>query len=282
MHSPSALAQRIRVTYARGDALRFISHQDEFRMWERALRRTHMPLAYKNGFNPQPHILFAAPLGLGFSGRRELMDFRLEEAMPPAEIQDRLAAAMPPGVEIRELVEIPLQTPALTNSILGADYVLRVDSPDLMDGAQRVAELLTQREIWRTRQRKGRTYQYNLRPLIHALTYRAPASPSDWHEFHLRVQMLQGATGRPDEVLDELGLAPHAHVLERVRLYFSTLPDDAAVFAPYALASQADVTHPDSLGSSRRRKRRERPRAARKEPEQRPQEFGAKAADEFR
>ena len=55
--------QRVRFTYEKGDAIKFISHQDESRLWERTLRRADLPLLYKRGFNPQPHIQFAAPLG---------------------------------------------------------------------------------------------------------------------------------------------------------------------------------------------------------------------------
>ena len=64
--------QRVRFSYEKGEAIKFISHQDESRLWERTLRRANLPLLYKRGFNPQPHIQFAAPLGLGMTGTHEL------------------------------------------------------------------------------------------------------------------------------------------------------------------------------------------------------------------
>lgn len=278
--------QRIRVTYARGEALRFLSHQDEFRMWERALRRSLLPLAYKNGFNPQPHLQFAAPLGLGFSGLQELVDFRLESPLDLVQVQSRLAATMPAGVDIQDLQEIALKAPALSSQLLGADYSLLVQAPNLGDSGQRVRHFLARAEIWRKRQRKKREYRYNLRPLVHELAYVGPHPDGMHHEFHLRVQMLDGATGRPDEVLSELDLSDYAHVLQRNRIYFASRAEDQALFAPYTLARQADIDHPDNEPPGRSRRRRRRKQAQRDAPatdrNARSQAFSEKAAEEFR
>ncbi len=55
-------AQRLRVTFSRGDELRFITHLDVMRFWERALRRANLPVAYSEGFSPHAQISLAAPL----------------------------------------------------------------------------------------------------------------------------------------------------------------------------------------------------------------------------
>ncbi|MFZ1769373.1 MAG: TIGR03936 family radical SAM-associated protein, partial [Caldilinea sp.] len=82
--------QRVRIHYAKGEAIKFISHHDEFRLWERTLRRADLPLLYKRGFNPQPHIQFAAPLGVGITGANEPLDIILS---PPLAI-DEIAAKL--------------------------------------------------------------------------------------------------------------------------------------------------------------------------------------------
>ncbi len=275
--------QRLRLTYARGESLRFISHQDEFRMWERTIRRTQMPLAYKQGFNPQPHMQFAAPLGVGFSGGRELMDFRLERPLPEAEVAERLTQALVPGVNIVHLQTVELRATPLQATLLGADYTLLIQTPVLPDGRRRVKDFLARTEIWRTRQRKGHTYHYNLRPVIHELSYGGPTADGRHVAFPLRVQMLAGATGRPDEVLAELGLTDLPHLLHRDRLYFSSQAEDAAVFAPYTLVQQSDIAAP-AVGQARHKTR---PRTRRHTQGKglsvdSPQDFGNKAADEFR
>ena len=273
--------QRLRLTYARSESLRFISHQDEFRMWERTIRRSKMPLAYKQGFNPQPHMQFAAPLGVGFSGSRELMDFRLDKHFPESEIAARLSNTLPPGVRIIELRTVDLRTKPLQATLLGADYRLIVQTPALPDGQRRVQDFLARTEIWRTRQRKGREYKYNLRPVVHELSFAGPTDDGDSVAFELRVQLLEGATGRPDEVLAVLGLSNFPHLLHRDKLYFSSVPTDEAVFSSYNLACQRDVAFLEPTASQRGPQNRS-PIPGRGDNNSRPQVFGEKAADEFR
>ena len=116
--------QRLRILYAKGEAIKFISHQDEFRLWERTLRRAGLPLLYKQGFNPQPFIQFASPLGVGFTGLAEPLDIVLSPPAPPDEVRARLAAKLPPGVTLHSLEEIPLKAPALQGLLIGADYTI--------------------------------------------------------------------------------------------------------------------------------------------------------------
>ena len=273
--------QRLRLTYARSESLRFISHQDEFKMWERTIRRSQMPLAYKQGFNPQPHMQFAAPLGVGFSGSRELMDFRLDKHFPESEIAARLSNTLPPGVRIVELQTVDLRTKPLQATLLGADYRLIVQTPALPDGQRRVQDFLARTEIWRTRQRKGREYKYNLRPVVHELSFAGPTDEGDSVAFELRVQLLEGATGRPDEVLAVLGLSNFPHLLHRDKLYFSSVPTDEAIFSSYNLACQKDVAFLEPT-ASQRRPQNPSPIPGRGDNNSRPQVFGEKAADEFR
>ncbi|MGH2634098.1 MAG: TIGR03936 family radical SAM-associated protein, partial [Tepidiformaceae bacterium] len=66
--------QRFRVWFRKGERVRYISHLDVLRAWERAIRRTGLPLSYSQGFTPHPKIAFASPLPLGFIGECEVMD----------------------------------------------------------------------------------------------------------------------------------------------------------------------------------------------------------------
>ena len=60
--------QRIRITFAKGEAIKYISHLDLNRAWERAFRRAGLPLAYSQGFNPKPKVGFGPALAVGISG----------------------------------------------------------------------------------------------------------------------------------------------------------------------------------------------------------------------
>src|SRR3712207_8065167 len=90
-------AQRLRVTFARGDLLRYITHLDLMRAWERALKRAGLPLAYSEGFTRHPQLQLAAPLPVGATAEGELMDVFLAEPLPPATFAARLEPQTPPG-----------------------------------------------------------------------------------------------------------------------------------------------------------------------------------------
>ena len=109
-------AQRLRVTFGRGDVLRYITHLDLMRSWERALKRAGLPLAYSEGFTRHPQIALAAPLPVGATAEGELMDIFLAEPLAPAEFRTRLAVQTPPGLTIEAVEEVPLAWPSLNRS----------------------------------------------------------------------------------------------------------------------------------------------------------------------
>ena len=69
--------QRLRVKFGRGRKLKYISHLDLMRLWERGLRRAGVPVAYSEGFNPRPRLSFASPLAVGTTSESELLDILL-------------------------------------------------------------------------------------------------------------------------------------------------------------------------------------------------------------
>lgn len=250
--------QRIRIRYAKGEAIKFISHHDEFRLWERALRRADLPLLYKQGFNPQPHIQFAAALGVGITGVNELLDIVLFPPVPLEEVAARLRAKLPPAVTLRRLEEVPLHAPPLQTLVIGADYtILLYAAPGEIPESllkERIADFLARTTIWRERERKGKPYTYNLRPLVFELRYEGYDPALEEHCIFLRVQVRSGATGRPDEVVDALGFDDFARTLRRERLYFADNEEDVAVMAQYPVISQEQIAAPRGVrGESSRR-----------------------------
>src|SRR3712207_1821047 len=109
--------QRLRVTFARGDVLRYITHLDLMRSWERALKRAGLPLAYSEGFTRHPQIALAAPLPVGATAEAELMDVFLAEPLDSAKFRARLAAQTPPGLAIEAVEEVPLAWPSLQSLV---------------------------------------------------------------------------------------------------------------------------------------------------------------------
>lgn len=276
--------QRVRVYYAKGEAIKFISHHDEFRLWERTLRRADLPLLYKQGFNPQPHIQFAAPLGVGITGAHEIIDFTFSPPVALETISALLAAKLPPGVTLVGLEEIPLKAEALQNLVIGADYTILIyaDPGELAEDLlqARIATFLATPVIWRERERKGERYTYNLRPLVFELRYDGYDAAGEAHRIFLRVQQRAGATGRPDEVVDALGFDDFARTLRRDRLYFADAPADVAIFAGYPVITQGEIAGATERGATLPR-RAPPPDDAASRPPTRGRSLGERAGDEF-
>ena len=104
---------RLRITFAKLNALRYTGHLDLHHNWERAARRAELPLAYSQGFHPQPKISLASALPLGFSSICEVLDMRLTEDLPLEGLKERIQAAVPSGLQILKVESVDEKLPAL-------------------------------------------------------------------------------------------------------------------------------------------------------------------------
>ena len=111
---------RVRITFTKQNALRYIGHLDLHRLWERALRRASLPLSYSQGFHPQPKISLAAALPLGFSSRNEVLDVRLNEDVATEDISARLTDNLPPDIKVLDVQEVDERLPAMQTLVLSA------------------------------------------------------------------------------------------------------------------------------------------------------------------
>lgn len=99
--------QRLRVRYAKRGRLRFTSHRDFSRAFERAVFRARVPMAYSSGFNPHPRISYAGAAPTGSASEAEYLELALAEVVDPATVHAALAEALPDGLDIVEVVESP-------------------------------------------------------------------------------------------------------------------------------------------------------------------------------
>ncbi len=206
---------RAQITFTKQGALRYIGHLDLHRLWERAMRRAELPLTYSQGFHPQPKINLAAALPLGFSSRGEVLDVRLNEEIPTEEIATRLKVNLPADIRVTKVESVDERAPALQTQVLSATYEVHltepVDGPDL---TRKVEELMLSESL--PRERRGKSY--DLRPLIEMLSVVTEANGELWLRMTLSAR--DGATGRPEEVLNVLGIEPEYTRVERTRLIF--------------------------------------------------------------
>jgi radical SAM-linked protein len=207
---------RIQITFSKQGALRYTGHLDLHKLWERAARRAELPLAYSQGFHPQPKMNIAAALPLGFSSRCEVLDMKLERDIPLDGLSDTLQATLPSGIRVLSITQVDDRAPALQTQVVSAEYEVTLTEPvDGSDLKRKVDSVMDSESILRTRRGK----QYDLRPLIESLT--SVASPEGRGEkIIMKLSAKEGATGRPEEVLDMLGIAFEGTRIERTRLNF--------------------------------------------------------------
>lgn len=202
---------RIRITFAKQGALRYTGHLDLHRLWERAARRAELPLAYSQGFHPQPKMNIAAALPLGFSSRCEIIDMRLEREIPLDGLREKLQETLPTGIQVSSIEAVDDKLPALQTLVASAEYeVTLTEAIDRSDLEARIDSLMATESI--VRERRGKTY--DLRPLIEELQL------ADGTKIFMRLAAREGATGRPEEVLDLLGIAFEGTHVERTHLFF--------------------------------------------------------------
>jgi radical SAM-linked protein len=97
--------QRLRVRYAKRGRLRFTSHRDFSRAFERAIVRARVPMAYSSGFNPHPRISYAGASPTGAASEAEYLEIGLARTVDPAEVLTALDEALPDGLDVLEVVE---------------------------------------------------------------------------------------------------------------------------------------------------------------------------------
>lgn len=212
---------RLRFTFSKTGWLIYCSHLDLMRVWERALRRARLPLAYSGGYNPRPKLQLARALPLGHVGEQEIVDAWFERATSPADALSALQPVLPEGMAIEQVQEVDPKAPAMQTQVVGTVYRVTVEwsgeEDDLearVEGAWEADELL--------HERRGK--RYDLRPLIEDLELAQTSANAA--TLHMQLSARPGATGRPEAVLDVLGLGDAFARYHRARLIFETEPND--------------------------------------------------------
>ncbi|MGC8837681.1 MAG: TIGR03936 family radical SAM-associated protein [Anaerolineae bacterium] len=208
--------QRLRVTFSQTGDLRFLSHLDVVRLWHRALRRARVPVAYTQGFNPQPRLAFAAALPVGHAGLRELVDIWLEVPWDPEAFLQAVRQSLPKGLSLLECVPVPLGAPSLQSLVRAAQVRVTVPWKEAREEAERrVADFLAREHMpWR-RVRRGREEALDLRPLV--LGARVEDAAEGVCRLWLRLRAGAQGSVRPEDVLAAMEL-PEADLVERLCL----------------------------------------------------------------
>ena len=192
--------QRLRIRYAKRGRLRFASHRDFSRAFERALVRSRIPMAYSSGFNPHPRISYAGAAPTGSESEAEYLEIGLAAEVPPQSVKELLDESLPPGLDI---IEVVASSGGALNDRLEASH-WRITLPGLAAESAREAmdTFLEAEEVMVERMTKRGLRSFDCRAAVAALwvvdNNRAPAGECAILEVVLR----HGSPSvRPDDIL---------------------------------------------------------------------------------
>jgi radical SAM family uncharacterized protein/radical SAM-linked protein len=219
---------RFRVVFQKSTEMRFTSHLDLMRTWERSLRRSRLPLAYTQGHHPHLKMSFGPPLPLGYRSRAEVFD--LEFSQPPGvDLAERLNTVLPTGVSVIAFRPILFKPPSLMSELEGASYRVRFPGVFLADAGlsggelratltARTPGLLGRDHVIVRRHSEAQTREFDARPSIVALE---PGDEDGHTVLEAVIRFTPRAQVRPDELVSLL--VPEADVrgvdVERVGLW---------------------------------------------------------------
>ena len=177
---------RLRFRYTKLGKIRFIGHRDLARLWERALRRSGLPVASTEGFSPRPKVHFGLALSTGFESLGEYIDVDLIDAdasAPVAYEADMLSACLdsflPVGVDVQAAAPIGRQ-PSLQAAVASCSWIIHLDEVSPSAIADSVEQFLGSNEVIIERTRDERVTEINVRPSVESLTVVGPCLLPGW------------------------------------------------------------------------------------------------------
>lgn len=207
----------MRLRFSRGQELKYISHLDLMRLWERALRRGEIPLVYSEGYSPHPRISLAAPLSIGMTSEAELMDVIVNRSASANSVMRAVRQQLPQGLDILEVLQVPLTAPSLQSQLRYAEYrVAAAAGRSAEEIRTAVDSLLHTAELPWQHMRDTGPRLYDLRALIEHIWLEG----CDGLTFTLGMRLSCGpkGTGRPEQVAAALGLEEYPLSIHRTKL----------------------------------------------------------------
>ncbi|MCW2812693.1 MAG: hypothetical protein JWN84_148 [Nocardioides sp.] len=195
--------QRLRVRYAKRGRLRFTSHRDFSRAFERAVFRAQVPMAYSSGFNPHPRISYAGAAPTGSASEAEYLEIALAAVLDPAVVHGQLEEALPDGLDVVEVVDAALLPPgSLADLLTASRWVIgTAAAPDAARAA--VEAFLAEESVVVERMTKKGLREFDCRAAVAALAVADAPHEGGGARLDLLLQHTVPAV-RPDDVLTGL------------------------------------------------------------------------------
>jgi radical SAM-linked protein len=194
---------KVRARFTKVGRVRWTSHRDVARMWERALRRGRIPVSYTAGFTPRPQLSFGLALPTGCESVAEYLDIALDEPVAPSELARQVSEMLPEGVDVVAAAVLEPGTNSLQEDVSSCMWEMHVPGVGVEDLNVAIERALVASSLPVTRERKGRDVVDDLRPSVLALS----CAGSDVHGAQLLAELGTRPRGvRPSELALALGV----------------------------------------------------------------------------
>lgn len=192
--------KRYRIRFTKRDRLRFISHRDLVQVFERALRRADIDVAHTQGFNPRPKLVFGLALPLGVESLDEVVDVELAEPLSLNDLRQRLALALPAGIDVTSLEEHP-QGRAFALVVEATHYTVELPDDLRVPTFEAIERYRLAEHPSIVRERPGGMRTIRLKDFVRSIEFEPPT---------LAIELAHFTTGgiKATEVLQWLGLDP--------------------------------------------------------------------------
>jgi radical SAM-linked protein len=219
--------QRLRVRFSRGEEAKFVTHLDLMRLWERALRRAKIDIAYSEGFTPHAQLSLAAPLAVGVTSDGELLDVFLGSRLTPLEFMREIGKQLPGGIEALEVEEVGLRAPSLQGELRAAEYEVSLAATlEQANAREAVESFLAAESVPWEQMRDGELRRYDIRAMVQHLWVDGLKDGSP--VVGMRVRADSGGSGRPEQVIAAMGLPEPTGIHRRRLVLAETSPTHEA------------------------------------------------------
>jgi radical SAM-linked protein len=191
------IRNRVRIRFTKQDDLRWISHRDLIRLWERLFRRAGVSLSMTEGFHPKPRMNFPSALAVGIAGTDEMLEVDLAADYSADSLRSIIAPELPPGMTLGEIEVLP--APDRKAQAKSVTFEVAIPTGRRESLARRIEEVLQSESL--PIEREGRKTPLDLRPLIGELSVTADGV------LQMRLIVDREGSARPREVLESLGVA---------------------------------------------------------------------------
>jgi len=185
---------RALIRFGKQSRLRFISHLDLQRFFQRAVMRTGLPIAYTQGFNPHPVMSFGSALALGWTSEYEVIDIKLSAPMGRKRTEDAVRAALPEDLPVLEVRMVDDRHPAPMAQVKASDYRVTFDGKDAARIRAQIPAFLAMDTIMATKKSKAGEKTFNARPLVLSLKEQEDG-------FEARLMLTEQDSLKPDLLL---------------------------------------------------------------------------------